>query len=860
VLALKREKFLGPLATMTDAGMRVVFASEQPSVLGPMADKARRLADVDSWSADLADDDEGLARTQLEHEWGVGPEAVHRRLRMITFEQVGDPTLRRVLIAVLNTAISGDAESVLGLLRGYIEDHFAEDLTADNVWTFLRAKGHHPATGFSPALSERVRETVTSYVNHSEASRPSALCRLARSETGRIIDELQRPDGPPVVVLAGKPGSGKSGVLAEACKALSSLGVTTGVLRLDVAQPAHTAAELGAQQAIGFGGSPSQVLARASGGSASVLVVDQADSASMLSGRGHTVFGALRDMLQQARSTAGMKVVVACRSEDLRFDTNLRRLVNLDDPSPTRVVRIDLGDLSAEQVKEALASLDLDVSRIPASLLKLTANVLNLALFIQIYEAADPAARPALTALHTRLQLLRQYHALMNARMLPTLGPNVYAAAILRVAKEMSDKGTQSIGRAFMAAENDTLNALLRHGVMVDDTGRLRFFHEAMFDYLAALALRSKGATAANLLAAGPQELLRRGQVRAMLTLTREDGTSNEYLTDISSVLDRAKSRSHIRGAVLSVLSEMDEVWEQELTLVLQIAADNADPMRQQALGALTTEPMARRLASSGLLDVAAAILGGVTPSSQSQDAQLLSQVGAESCGYLLMRAAASQPNAAATAALSLASSSFQITAWLNGFLRLIHLAGPSASGSALSDLFIELARATMAAVLDEDSYRADTEAAAQRLGVDHTVILERIGATLFRDGRYALGVIAQHTPTQAPRALQAWLEAAVSINTLRGIGSLFDSDSALGRNATGLGVFSRAAQAAPRSFVDAVLPIILREWKKTAKDFRWAPVGSGEQTTGLRHTRYLLRLSANSMALLRWRSARSVG
>jgi len=847
VLALKGESFLGPLATMTDAGIHVVFASEQRSVLGPMADKARRRADVDAWSADLADD-EGLARTQLQQAWGVGSEDVHRRLRMTTFEPIGDPTLRHVLVAALNTACTGDPEAVLGLLRGYIEDHFAENLRADEIWSFLRNKGHHPATGFSPAFSERVRETVTSYVSHAEASRPAALSRVARSEVGRIIDELQRPDGPPVVVLTGKPGSGKSDVLAEACKALTSLGVTTGVLRLDVAQPAQTAAELGAQQAIGFDGSPPQSLARASAGHESVLVVDQADSASMLSGRGHTIYGALRDMLQQARSTAGMKVLVACRTEDLRFDANLRRLVNLDHPSPANVARIDLGDLTVEQVREALASLDLDVSRIPAPLLRLTANLLNLALFIQVYEAASPTARPALTALHTRLQLLREYHVLMNARMLPTLGPNVYAAAALRVAKEMSDKGTQSVGRAIMAAEIDTLNALLHHGVMVDDNGRLRFFHEAMFDYLAALALRSTGATATTLLAAGPQELLRRGQIRAMLALTREDGTPNDYFTDISGVLDRTKSRSHIRAAVLSMLSEMDEVREQELTLILQIAADNTDPMRQHALGTLTTEPMARWLASSGLLDVAVAILGGMTSPSQSQDAQLLSQVGAEGCGSLLMRAAAHQPNAAATAALALTSNSHQVTTWLNGFLRLIHIAGPAASGSPLADLFVELARAATSAVLDEESYRADTEAAAQRLGVERTVILQRIGTMLFRDGRYALATIAQHTPAQAPSALQAWLEAAVSINTTRSVGSLFETGSVLGHDATGLGVFSRAAQAASRSFVEAVLPTIMRDWEKTAKEFRWTPTGTQEQTTGLRHTRYLVSLSPNSI------------
>ncbi len=848
VQALRREHFVGPLAAMTDAGTHVVFASEKSSVLGPMADKARRLDDVDRWTADLTDDDEGVALTKLQQEWDVGTEDVHRRLRMTTFEQIGDPTLRQVLLALLNTTVSGDPEAVAGLLRGYIEDHFAEDLTSDKIWKFLRDKGHHPVTGFSAALSERVRDTVTSYVSHAETSRPAALGHVDRSEVGRIVDELHRVDGPPVVVVAGKPGSGKSHVLAEVCKTLSSLGVTTGVLRLDLAQAAHTAAELGAQPAMGFDGSPAQILARASGGNPSVLVVDQADSASMLSGRGHTVSEALRDMLQQARSTAHMKVLLACRSEDLRFDATLRRLVDLDNPASRNVTRIDIGDLTAEQVGAALASLDLDVSRTPAPLLTLTANVLNLSLFVRVYEAADPEDRPALTALRTRLQLLREYHELMSARMLPTLGPNVYTAAALRIAKEMSDRGMLSVSRVFMAAENDTLNSLLHHGVMVDDNGRLRFFHEAMFDYLAAVALQSTGATATNLLSSGPQELLRRGQVRSMLALTREDSASNEYLADLSGVLDGTTSRSHIRAAAMSMLSEMDEVWEQELTLVLRIAADNADPMRQHALGTMTTDPFARRFASSSLLDVAAAVVGGMGLPSTSTDAALLSQVGVEGCGYLLMRSAANEPNAAATAALAAAASSIQVTTWLNGFLRLIHLAGPSASGGALADLFVELARAATSAVHDEEQYRADTNAAAQRLGVDRAVVLNNLAALLFGDGRYALGMIAKHTPAELPRALQAWLEAAASINAARSGSSLFGWDSILGRDATGLGIFNRAAQAAPRSFVESLLPLVTSDWRGTAKDYAWTPTGSDDQATGLRYTRAVLSLSTNSI------------
>jgi hypothetical protein len=55
-----------------------------------------------------------------------------------------------------------------------------------------------------------------------------------------------------------------------------------------------------------------------------------------------------------------------------------------------------------------------------------------------------------------------------------------------------------------------------------------------------------------------------------------------------------------------------------------------------------------------------------------------------------------------------------------------------------------------------------------------------RIIAILFDTGRGALNTIAVMTPTAAPRALRAWLDAAVAINSARGVGSIFDFNSVL--------------------------------------------------------------------------------
>jgi hypothetical protein len=648
--------------------------------------------------------------------------------------------------------------------------------------------------------------------------------------------------------MTGKPGSGKSHVLADAASRSHASGMTLGVLRLDVALPAQTASELGSQAAIGFGGAPARILARASGGKPSVLVIDQVDSASQLSGRGPAIFPALRDMLDDARATAGMKVLVACRSEDLRFDMNLRRLVRLDTPSPTDATPIELGDLSVDQVREALATLNLDTTHVPPALLRLTSNVLNLALFAQVYESSDPLARPKLTAIRTRLQLLGEYHLLISRRTQAQLGPNGYASAALRIAREMSDSGTQSVGRGFMMTEPTTLDTLLHEGTLVEANGRIRFFHEAMFDYLAALALRTGGVTATQLLATPPQELLRRGQVRAMLALARDEGGRVAYITDLAGVLDRTKSRSHIRVAVLSMLNEVDDAWDEELALVLATAADSTDPMHGRARVTLASEPMARLLASAGLIDVMAEVVRGEQPASANPHTPLLTQIGAEGCFDLLIRMAANQPDAAAATACAVVSADDRVTMWLYGFFRLVHIAGASATGPALSDLFIELTAAATSAALGQERYRSDVEAAAQRDGISPAAVRRNIAGNVSREGRHAIAAIAKATPAEGARVLQAWLNAQVLLHAAAGKASLFDRAGASGQHQLNSNAVDRIAEAEPLTFVKAILPIAVDAWNAAALDARWTPTGDRSQAVGLRHTRLVLAPATGSI------------
>lgn len=360
---------------------------------------------VDEWCASLSNPEE-KARDELVKVWAVTEEEVHRRLGYLTVETIGDVTLWVVVIEALASVVEGDPKEALLWLGDFLLEHLMVRLTARQLWDFLRSKGFPPRSGFDPALSERARR-------------------------------------------------GKSTIVAAVCARLPELGVVVGPLRLDNADDAWTAESLGVQPGIGFGGPPARVLARAAAGEQAVLVVDQLDALSALAGRGETVLDGVREMLEQARATENLRVLVACRSHDLNHDRRLRQLLQqkgtFDGGDPqSDLAEVPVGAPSLDQVREALGQIGLAPGAAPARLLGLLTNTFNLSLLASVVQDAkqhDELQAVDLARLHAQLDLLAEYHHRRRRRLRQTLGGDVYATVVFRIAQLLSDSGHLSIAR-----------------------------------------------------------------------------------------------------------------------------------------------------------------------------------------------------------------------------------------------------------------------------------------------------------------------------------------------------------------------------------------------------------------------------
>ena len=274
-----------------------------PCALDALSDKARRLT-IDDWLATLTEKDRPTVDT-LVSEWETDHPGVHDRLRRFIFHGITDHALRAAATDALRTEVTGDPYDALLFLGDLLTDRLSTRLTAQDLWTALQEKGHRPREGYDHSLFVTVQEVRHRYVERVRRDRPANLALIDRAEVDQIVKTLLDPSAGSGVVLTGRPGGGKSTVLAEVCARLADAGVVVGPLRLDLPTPSHTARELGSQEAVGFGGAPTAVVERAAAGRAAVVVIDQLDALSRLVSVGEPVLDGVQQVVEAAQSGAG---------------------------------------------------------------------------------------------------------------------------------------------------------------------------------------------------------------------------------------------------------------------------------------------------------------------------------------------------------------------------------------------------------------------------------------------------------------------------------------------------------------------------------------------------------------------------
>ncbi|MCF3651352.1 ATP-binding protein [Synoicihabitans lomoniglobus] len=436
-------------------------------------------------------------------------------------------------------------EAIDGWLGAWISTEMVRDHLAERGW---RERDWQRDTTLPERVANRNRsyiETVESELIHGAA--------IARKEANEAIDRLS--DGCQQVFLIGAAGLGKSCTLAQVAHGLHAKSIPYLTLRLDIQTTVLTSEGLGRE--LGFPMSPAVVLAGLAHGQRSVLMIDQLDALSLVSGRNQHLWEVFEELLRESQRYPKMSVLLACREFDAANDHRLKRLLSDD----TRCHKINLKPLLPSQVKEAVERAGVDPVRLSSHDMVLLQTPQNLSLFLQ----GGPQNHGEVRNVQT---LLKHYWNYKQQR----LGPNVrWLEVVKTLANWLSDHQTLSAPVEVLDGFRADVQAMASEHVLVTDDRSCRFFHESVFDYVFARTYVAQGGTAAKLLLGDEQHLFRRAQVRQILTYNR-DRSVEDYLTDLQVLLSDFDIRPHLKKVVVDWLRDLPAPTLREWRIVQALA------------------------------------------------------------------------------------------------------------------------------------------------------------------------------------------------------------------------------------------------------------------------------------------------
>jgi hypothetical protein len=364
----------------------VFVSADSAPELEELSERARGASSFEEYRHHFLTSRYGDAFDRLCGHWGTPPgEEVYHRLRRIKVETVSEGYLRDAVRSRLASLVDAEPEEVQADLAQLALDNVYRELTALDIWSHLERLGKRRRRWSNdPHVLGTLTELNERYLQH--VARNAILGRLIPwAEAATLLKSLADAAGARTVLVTGDAGSGKSGVVAEVVSHLVSAGTPILAFRLDGIDLAHAPEAIGRQMRLPD--SPAAVLAGVAAGRECILVIDQLDAVSTVSGRQAQYLHAVERLLDEAHAHARMRVALACRRFDLEHDAALRLLQT--QPGTERVV---VAGLPVDTVRQIVGQLGLPADRLSTPQVRLLCVPFNLQLLTVVGQTAKTEA------------------------------------------------------------------------------------------------------------------------------------------------------------------------------------------------------------------------------------------------------------------------------------------------------------------------------------------------------------------------------------------------------------------------------------------------------------------------------------
>lgn len=472
--------------------------------------------------------------------------------------------------------------SVVEVLRMLVTDSVHSTITRENLVQKLEERGYTLRCLTSPESAIHAVQTATDHYLDGVRRRLIRHRLIPREAAKEQLSKLEGMDT--VSVLTGGAGSGKTACVIQIVDTLRAQGLPVLAIRLDRHLSASTTTDLGRR--LNLEESPVLVLAAAARAAArtGVLIIDQLDAVSTMSGRSSAAFDLVEQMVHESRGTQAnteIQIVVVCRAFDWNNDHRLRQLVD-DSQEP-----IEVGEFTVDEVKKILDGAGFVTTLLKPRQFELLRLPQNLYLFLEIdFDTSSAPGFESVMDLYNRYWEEKRRCA--AARAAPA--PDEWMTVLETICKEMNATQRLAVSKEKLdTVSQEYLHQLASEGVLTFDGRRYGFGHESFFDYCFARLFVTKSDTVVSFLQASEQHLFRRTQVRQVLTYLR-DADFDRYVRELHDLLSDAEIRPHLKDLALALLAGVTNpkeeewaIWEEWITPVLASSDDTVYPDKLSA-------------------------------------------------------------------------------------------------------------------------------------------------------------------------------------------------------------------------------------------------------------------------------------
>ena len=342
--------------------------------------------------------------------------------------------------------------------------------------------------------------------------------------------------------------------------------------------------------------SPIAILAGLAAGRDCLLVIEQLDAVSVVSGRRPEVFDAVAALVREARAHSNMRLLLVCRAFDMDNDPRLR---DLRQQEKTRATSISVGLLDPVQVKEAVAHLGLAPDRLTPGQIELLRLPLHLALLAGVTGGDDSRSLDFVSP----KDLYDVFWRRKRTDLLPALGDqNSFEVLLYALCDAINAQQALSAPRGLLPQRYADLDRLVSAHVLVRQGSRIGFFHESFFDYVFARHFCESGKPLLEFLRSAEQDLFRRSQVRQILAYRRDDDF-DAYLDDLRNCLAAPDVRFHIKKLIIGVVGQVSDPQPEEWAIFEDLLQEWTGRLADSVRSALwSSTPWFRFLHDQGVL------------------------------------------------------------------------------------------------------------------------------------------------------------------------------------------------------------------------------------------------------------------